>query len=132
MRSGGPKRLWGAESVKTTESAERLYRARPRAIGLDWTPGCFCCGGERGLHYNISFFVPSRETGEVVASLFASGAFLDYRDFEPNWIQVKVGACDDHLPNLEHLVEMVWQTRGKTDGPGISGRMVEEATSGNH
>jgi hypothetical protein len=92
--------------------AERIYQANPRGIGSDWTPGCMVCGGEDGLHTNCSFFVPSRETGEALVSLFKSGATLDYRPREPNWIQVKIGVCATHKPNLEALVASAREEKG--------------------
>ena len=75
----------------------------PRGIGSDHTPGCFCCGGEPGLYSNIAGFVRSKEDGEKVVAMFETGVRLDFRDHEPNWIQVKIGACKDHHPNLEQL-----------------------------
>ena len=38
-------------------------------------------------------------------------AVLDYRPRESNWVQVKVGACDKHLPNLQRLEELTTETR---------------------
>lgn len=81
-----------------------------RGIGMDVTNGCICCNlprkpdGKALLVHNISFFVESKQDGEEVVSFFGGqGARLDYRDFEPNWIQAKVGACDAHKPILEAL-----------------------------
>lgn len=75
-----------------------------RGIGRDWTHGCFICGGDAsGIYNNISAFVKSKESGEKVVSMFERGAKLDYRPSEPNWIQVKIGACDGHLGNLLKL-----------------------------
>lgn len=102
------RQMVGADDVR---DAARLYQAVPRGIGLDWTPGCMCCGGAHGLHNNVSFFVPSRETGEAIVSLFKFGAFLDWRESEPNWVQVKVGACDAHCDALRHMADAV------RDGP---------------
>lgn len=81
---------------------------RSRGIGLDRVD-CFVCGtrdrdgnGRDHLH-NIAAFVRCREAGERVVTMFACGAHLDYRDFEPDRVQVKVGACDFHLENLRKL-----------------------------
>lgn len=82
------------------EGGEKFH---PRGIGSDHTPGCFCCGGDPGLYANISGFATSKESGEKIVAMFEYGARLDYRGYEPNWIQVKIGACKDHLPNLEKL-----------------------------
>ena len=76
---------------------------RSRGIGSDTCPGCFVCGGESTLMSNISAFVKSKEEGEEIVSWFAYGARLDYRENEPNWIQVKIGVCATHRKNLERL-----------------------------
>jgi len=47
--------------------------------------------------------VSSRQEGECAEALFKLGARLDYREFEPDWIQVKVGACAKHIANLDCL-----------------------------
>ena len=77
---------------------------RSRGIGLDVCPCCFVCG-VKGNNYlnNIAAFVNSKQDGELVVEWFNQRARLDFRESEPNWIQVKVGACDAHLPNLEAL-----------------------------
>lgn len=82
-----------------------------RGIGLDICPCCFVCGAtlrRQGANLylnNISGFVRSRADGEAVVAMFARGARLDFRESEPDWIQVKAGACDAHKPGLEYLVE---------------------------
>jgi hypothetical protein len=71
-----------------------------------------------GYHSNqpdMAAFVDSKEAGERVVGMFqqqGSRAFLDFRPSEPNWVQVKIGACDDHLPNLEGLQTLVHETDG--------------------
>lgn len=85
---------------------EETYR--PRGVGLNWYP-CFVCGyaPEGGLQTDMAAFVDSRESGQRIVAMFAEAgltAHLDYRDFEPNWVQVKVGACGEHLPHL-HLLQ---------------------------
>ncbi len=42
-----------------------------------------------------------------------TAAKLDYRDFEPNWIQVKVGACDEHVHCLNDLAERCGANHGR-------------------
>ena len=74
-----------------------------RGIGSDNTPGCFICGGEQGLYSNIAAFVESKADGEKVVRMFEYGARLDFRSREPDWIQVKIGACKKHTINLERL-----------------------------
>lgn len=80
---------------------------RSRGIGLDTTPGCFVCEGSKCLRNNIAAYVQNKESGERVVALFSKGARLDYREYEPDHVQVKIGACDSHLPNLERLHSLV-------------------------
>ena len=91
------KKSYDREFSMNTNS---IIEFKSRGIGLDTTPGCFICGGEKRLLNNISAFVLTKEDGELAVSWFEQGARLDYREREPNWIQVKIGACDQHLPNL--------------------------------
>lgn len=79
---------------------------RSRGTGMDSTPGCFVCGGDSGLRTNIAAFVSCREAGERVVAMFEHGARLDFRAFEPHWVQVKIGACTDHEPLLRELDEI--------------------------
>jgi len=82
---------------------------RSRGIGLDMVPCCFVCGTKlrepRANAYlnNISAFVASKAEGEEILSWFEQGARLDYRENEPNRIQLKIGACNDHVKQLQHL-----------------------------
>ena len=57
----------------------------------------------------MAAFVTDKEAGERVIALYEKWrlhAKLDFRPSEPNWVQVKVGACDKHLPNLEKLTRL--------------------------
>jgi hypothetical protein len=89
-----------------------------RGIGLDVTPGCFVCGTterhETSNHYmnNISGFVKTREDGWEIVSWFEKGARLDFRAHEPHYLQVKIGACDNHKSNLEALHEIIRKNKG--------------------
>lgn len=82
---------------------------RSRGIGLDACPCCFACGtklrapGANDYLHNISAFVASKEDGQQIVGWFGLGARLDWRESEPGWIQVKVGACSAHKGNLEKL-----------------------------
>src|SRR5271165_6475879 len=83
--------------------SDMLYWS-PRGIGFDSVP-CFVtkqkeCSGRP----NISGFVSSREDGQKVVDMFGGYARLDYRDFEPNWIQVKVGVEKEHEEVLDRLM----------------------------
>lgn len=89
------------------ERWEPSYVYKPRGLGLNWLP-CFVCGhgGEGKAQADMSAFVESKEEGEAVVRLFwamKGHAKLDYRDFEPHYVQVKAGACNVHQPNLELL-----------------------------
>lgn len=80
---------------------------RPREIGSGVTPGCFVCGGPERLYTDMAGFVQCKDAGERVVKLFEHGAWLDYREYEPDRVQVKIGACDTHVPNLKRLYELV-------------------------
>ena len=85
-----------------------FIKFKSRGVGMDVIGKCFVCGCRTpGVTPNIAAFVDSKEDGEVVVSFFREGsARLDYRDFEPNWIQVKIGACEKHEPCLEELTAL--------------------------
>jgi hypothetical protein len=103
----------------------KSYGVSSRGVGADFTPGCFVCGGDHTIHANISMFVESKEDGEAIVALFKTGARLDYRDFEPEWIQVKVGACNQHLDNLKLLNKKVNAYPYRISAP-----MIQEAVEG--
>lgn len=98
----------GRPDKKPDGGGEFFY---PRGIGLD-DCACFVCGthdrdgkGNTILN-NIAAFVQSKEAGERVVAMFPRGAWLDYRDLEPDRIQVKIGACNKHLPKLKKLYKL--------------------------
>lgn len=79
-----------------------------RGIGLD-SCICFVCGsrdrdgeGPR-MRNNIAAFVQCKASGERVVAMVEQGAWLDFRAHAPDRVQVKIGACDTHLPNLRQL-----------------------------
>ncbi len=88
---------------------------------------------EDGIHYrggyyssqpDMASFVENQEAGKRVVELFeteGSKAFLDSRPSEPNRVQVKIGACKQHLPNLQRLRELT-----KASGT-ITREMIQEA-----
>lgn len=94
---------------KRPEGGGEFFRSR--GIGLDDCT-CFVCethdrdGRGHCMLHNIAAFVQGKEAGERVVAMFPRGARLDYRDFEPDRVQVKIGACDSHLSNLEKLNEL--------------------------
>lgn len=70
-------------------------------------------GGQDNFYYtggscqqDMAAFVESQEAGARIVDMFDRKAYLDYRAFEPNRVQVKVGACKDHEANLMYLGEL--------------------------
>lgn len=92
-----------------------------RGIGKEFNLECFVCGAQPGLMANIAAFVRCKAAGERVVELFKKGARLDYRDFEPDRVQVKVGACSKHEPCLETLHSLVVQDNV------VSKRLIRES-----
>ena len=80
---------------------------KSRGIGVDMCT-CFVCTNKKlpTTMNNIAAFVQCRKAGERVVALFQRGARLDYREREPDYVQVKIGACDKHLPNLRRLDDL--------------------------
>lgn len=102
-RHGTPSH--GTPDLKPGDGGEFF---RSRGIGMDRVD-CFICGTQdrdgtgRSVLNNISAFVQCKNAGERVVAMFPQGARLDYREFEPDRVQVKIGACDKHLSNLGML-----------------------------
>lgn len=94
---------------KRPEGGGEFFYAR--GIGLD-NCTCFVCdlstatAKDTYMMNNIAAFVETHEAGDRVAVLFGHGARVDYRPWEPDRVQVKVGACDDHLANLNYLYQI--------------------------
>jgi hypothetical protein len=62
----------------------------PRGIGTGFGV-CFVCGEYH--RKDLAAFVKSKSTGERIVNMFRPGvARLDYREYELDWIQVKVCA----------------------------------------
>jgi len=99
-RSGTPSH--GKSDKRPPEGGEFFS---PRGIGMDRVPACFVCGRDQSHNYshNIAAFVQCKEAGERLVVLFEGRARLDYRDFEPDRIQLKIGVCDTHEKHLEEL-----------------------------
>lgn len=112
----------GLEDTVPPEGGEYF---RSRGLGMESSLCCFVCGASSaGYTNNISGFVTSKAGGERVVAMLTErhegAARLDYRDWEPHYIQVKVGACNTHRSNLGALHESC------TDGT-ISGQRILEA-----
>ncbi len=93
---------------------------------------------EDGIHYSggygsnqpdMAAFVADKEAGERVVEMFqgqGSRAFLDFRPSEHNPVQVKVGACDSHLPNLESLQALANEAGGAITPTMIAASLSHE------
>lgn len=99
----------GKPDIRPERGGEFFYS---RGIGTDVTPGCFVCGGKTGHYHNIAAFVECKEAGERVVSFFPTGARLDWRELEPDRVQVKIGACNKHMMNLRVLQIAVTESQG--------------------
>lgn len=102
---------------------------RPRGTGLGCL-ACFICkhgrtwGGDtvplsklphNGIGYSGAYqtdmacFVRNEESGKRVVQMFGDcgfHVFLDFRAYEPHWVQVKLGACEDHKEWLKCLADL--------------------------
>lgn len=94
-----------------------------RGIGSDYVP-CYMSDGaiDNKLRANISGFVNSKEDGQKIVNMFGGKAFLDYREREPNWIQVKFGVDEKFLPHLEYLEHLIKENNGY-----ITRSLIEES-----
>lgn len=100
---------------KLDECIDKNERVRfvPRGIGQNWIP-CFVCGREnsrkkdnQSVNNDLAGYVQSKESGEKILKMFAKKVKLDYREHDPNYVQVKIGACNDHLRNLKLLRDLI-------------------------
>lgn len=78
----------------------------PRGIVVADNPGCYACGGKKNHYHRLAGFVTDVSAGRRVVEMFTMGSWLDYLDRPKDHIQVKVGACGAHLPNLRRLNEL--------------------------
>ena len=84
---------------------KKPYTFKCRGIGKDHIYNCFACGCTiDGLADNISAFVDSKKEGNtIVDRIFNGMAWMDFRESEPKWLQVKFGTCPDCTPALVEL-----------------------------
>lgn len=99
------------EAPPTSEPEDRGVNVRPRGIGKGHSL-CWVCGtNPTSVQHEMAMFVDSKADGERVLSVlsFLGGqGRLDFRPSEPDWIQVKLGACEgEHLHQLDHLYELL-------------------------
>ena len=76
-----------------------------RGVGIESGRPCFICGKE--CFPNFAAFVESKADGENIVKWIGQGARLDFRDYEPDWIQVKVYSCKEHRPLLSALHDYI-------------------------
>lgn len=95
------------EIMKDDHKLGKHIKFSPRGIGRDNCPCCYVCGPTEPsisrLMDNLSGFVKTKKDGEELVEWFGGSARLDFREREPDYLQVKFGVCDNHLPNLKHL-----------------------------
>lgn len=102
-----------------TKDKPTEFMFKPRGVGNNWYP-CFICGHkpQQKCQYDMASFIDTSQ-GHVVTltdpplythpitDLFWENDIhvgeLDYRASEPNRVQLKLGACGEHKPNLELL-----------------------------
>ena len=90
-RAGIPKHKYKAPDV------------RPDGDGEYWKP--------RGIGYDLAGFVKSKEAGERIVAMFEKAlgkkpeTWLDFRESEPNWIQVKFQGSEADLNLLYDLTK---------------------------
>jgi len=100
-RKGIPKH--GKPDKRPENGGEFFYS---RGVGVDSFPGCFVCG-EETFGSNIAAFVQCKAAGERVVEMFDGHCRLDYREYSPDRVQVKLGCCKKHLCALEYLAQLV-------------------------
>ena len=96
----------------------------PRGVGNNWY-ACFICGHkpQQKCQYDMAAFIDSSLITKVtigdttivdhpLRTLFWENDLLigeiDYREYEPNRVQLKIGACGEHKPNLELLAALCY------------------------
>lgn len=85
---------------------EQKIDFNPRGIGgANERTICLCCAHKAG--HELAGFVKNKEAGEIVTKMFLTGAWLDFRPREPGWVQVKIGACERHIQNLQKMEEHI-------------------------
>lgn len=100
-------RQWKIDKLKK-ELNEPVYDFTSRGIGQEFGLRCFVTGDDNDGYCmpNISGFVDSKENGEAICA-FVPGSYLDYREHEPNYIQVKIGAHPDQIVKLRRLNDAI-------------------------
>lgn len=111
-----------ADGVKESNSEISDSSIYPDGGGEYWSP--------RGVGYDLSGFVRSKEAGERIVSMIEKiikkkpESWLDYRENEPNWIQVKIQKDDGF--DLNKLIKLC-----REDGIITEERLKESLISHN-
>ena len=89
----------------TIEDEKTRFKINFRGVGKDMVKKCFVCGCDTpNFTHNISGFTSSKEVGEAIVKCFLpDSARVDFRENEPDWIQVKIGTCNEHVNSLFEL-----------------------------
>jgi hypothetical protein len=89
---------------------------------------CFICGREIKNWGNLSAYVKTHESGKRIAEMFNKEVLIDFKESEPNSVQVKVGTCAEHIYHLILLNKLI-----KVNGGVINKTIVNIVTkiSGN-
>lgn len=119
------KEAWVHEDSGPNEDGSENFSSR--GVGYDGGACCFVTGQE--LPHggpNIAGYVGYKSSGERVVAMFGEtgGAWLDYREYEPTYIQVKILCHPDQKHCLEKLHELT-----QAAGRKITPAMIEEARS---
>lgn len=108
-------------------TGDQAWLFKPRGIGNNWIP-CFICGHkpQEKCQADMASFVDHNLVSAVtvgdrvfpnhpITKVFWENdlhAELDYRQHEPNRVQLKLGACGEHEPSLR-LLEALCYGDGK-------------------
>lgn len=125
---------------KKRSNVSYAEKFKPRGIGQSWI-NCFVCADsdpapveqddvfKLPLRADMAAFVEDKKSGERTVAMFAlegANATLDFRPSEPHWVQVKVGACEEHEDNLRNLYDLTAEELRITPGI-IRAAMASEA-----
>jgi hypothetical protein len=99
---------------------EQAIRWHSRGVGLDITPGCFVCGATRrnpeaNEYMNNVAAIVAKTDEEAALACFDRGARMAYYHSDRAIPQIKIGACDEHLPALNHLAEQWFISQERVD-----------------
>ena len=94
------------------KNGELIGKVEPSRVDKD---GVHYSGGYNSCQPDMAARVNGLQGAKKVEKMFrAEGcrALIDYRDFEPHHVQVKIGACEEHLSNLKILERLTKEAKG--------------------